>query len=119
MAVASSRRRLASGGSLLREAWSRLMRAKEVGSTQLLVPGVKPQPRYDLFTGCSSLCVENLARNRRHGVVSPGQSWQSHLMPAVAAPDESAALSRTQQPSEVTQQPDFSSGVEGHDPSAS
>jgi hypothetical protein len=40
-------------------------------------------------------------------------------MPAVAAPDESAAASKTQQPSEVTQQPDFSSGVEGHEPSAS
>jgi hypothetical protein len=94
------------------------MRAKEVGSTQLLVPGVQPHPRYDLFTGCSSLRVD-LARNRRHGVVSLGQSSQSHLMPAVAAPDESAAVSKTQQPSEVTQQPDFSPGVEGHDPSPS
>ena len=70
------------------------MRANEVGSTQLLVPGVQPHPRYDLFTGCSSLRVENLARNRRHGVVSLGQSSQSHLMPAVAAPDESAAVSK-------------------------
>jgi hypothetical protein len=95
------------------------MSAKEVGSTQLLVPGVQLHPRYDLFTGCSSLCVENFARNRRHGVVSFGQSWQSHLTPAVAALDESVAVSKTQQPSEVTQQPDFSSGVGGHDPSAS
>ena len=117
-ASASSRRRSASEGRWSGGASFRLISANEVGSTQLLVPGVQPQPRSAMLIGCRSLCEESLARKRRQGVESCGQSWHSHWRPAASAGEESSRAS-TQQLSAVTQHPDFCSGVDGQEPSIS
>jgi hypothetical protein len=72
-----------------------------------------------LLIGAMRDCEENLVRNRRHGALSAGQSLQIHGSAGAVSGDFGANPSSVNVASEVTQQPVFSSGVDGHDPSES
>src|SRR5580700_4196402 len=116
---ASSRRRAAPLGKSFTGVDASKIRASEVGSTQLLVCGVHPQPRQESFCSVIFRWENKRARQRRHVALSRGQSLQIHLTPAATASRAFASAASTQQASAVTQDPLFTSADAGHEPSAS
>jgi hypothetical protein len=80
--VASQRRRFAFPANSPDSTLSSPKSANDVGSTQLLVPGVHPHPRKLGLIGAISRCEESRISSRRHGVESLGQSSQIHRNPA-------------------------------------
>src|ERR1700728_2473929 len=116
---ASSRRRAAPLGNTSAGFDARRISANEVGSTQLLVCGVHPQPRYESFCSVTFRWENKRARQRRHIALSRGQSSQIHLTPAATASRACASAASTQQASAVTQDPLLTSAAAGHEPFAS
>src|SRR5580704_17900396 len=102
---ASSRRRAAPLGKSFTGVDASKIRASEVGSTQLLVCGVQPQPRYESFCSVIFRWENKRARQRRHVALSCGQSLQIHFTPAATASRACASAASTQQASTVTQDP--------------
>jgi hypothetical protein len=84
--VARDRRRFAFAASSGDSIRSSASSANEVGSTQLLVPGVQLQPRRLVLIGATSRCDESLDKNHRHGLESLGQSLQTQLNPDSIVP---------------------------------
>src|SRR5580692_7667094 len=116
---ANSRRRAAAFGKDFIGLIASRITANEVGSTQLLVCGVHPQPRYESFCSVIFRGENKRARQRRQVALSRGQSLQIHLTPAATASRVRASAASTQQASAVTHDPLFTSADAGHEPSAS
>src|ERR1700733_10861448 len=115
---ARSRRCAAPSGKISTGADASKISANEVGSTQLLVCGVHPQPRYESFCSLIFRWENKRARQRRHVALSRGQSLQIHFPPAATASRARASAASTQQASAVTQDP-LSSADDGQEPLAS
>src|SRR5580692_6355269 len=113
---ASSRRRAAPLGKRSPGVDASKISASDVGSTQLLVCGVHPQPRQESFCSVIFRWENKRARQRRHVALSRGQSLQIHLTPAATASRAFASAASTQQASAVTQDPLLASADAGHEP---
>src|SRR5271168_586808 len=100
---ASSRLRAAPFGKISTGADASKIRANDVGSTQLLVCEVHPQPRYESLCSVIFRWENQRARQRRHVELSRGQSLQIHVTPAVAASRARSSATSTKQASAVTQ----------------
>jgi hypothetical protein len=90
-----------------------------VGSTQLAVPLVQLQPKYESFWTVTLFFFGiRRSKNLRNALASPGNSLHNQSKPRVRFPDNPFRPSKDRQTSDVTQEPSGISGEDDQEPSA-
>src|SRR5215467_13195460 len=93
--------------------------ANAVGSTQLAVRGVQPQPRNESSCEFRLAPGRSFCTKRRSGELSRGKSSHSHCKPALTCGADAGCWASTAQACDVVQLPVAICGEAGQEPSAS